>query len=233
MAGRRSEKGTSKGAGLPRRKAAGPGPYEQISQAIRTGEFAPGQLLTENGLAEWCGVSRTPVREALVRLQGDGLIERTGRGPVVRSRTLEEIFNIYEVRIGLEAMAARAGAERRTERDLILMRAALAAYEDLPMGASPELVTSSHAFHEGVWRASRNETMGEMLARLDLQVPRHPNETMGDSESRARVVAQHRAIFEAIQAQDGDAAAAAATAHYTEARDIRMKAGIVHDGLAR
>src|SRR5690606_26282547 len=83
-------------------------PYDKIRDAIVSGELAGGTPLTESSLAAWCGVSRTPIREALLRLEQDGLIVRTERGPVVRSRSPEEILDIYEVRIALEATAARS-----------------------------------------------------------------------------------------------------------------------------
>src|ERR1700754_1808293 len=84
-----------------------PTPYERLKQAILDGELVPGQQLVEISLAQWCQVSRTPIREALSRLEQDGLALRTDRGLVVRERSPEEILDIYDTRIVLEAMAAR------------------------------------------------------------------------------------------------------------------------------
>ena len=198
-------------------------PYDMMLQGIRNGELAPGQALTEAALAEWCGVSRTPIREALSRLVSEGLVERTSRGPVVRSRTVDELFNIYEVRIMLEAAAARAAAERRTEHDLLILQAALERYEDLDVGVSTEAVTRARGFHEAVWNVARNEALSDTLARLDMLVPRFPNNAMTDRAQRERTASQHRKIFDAIEARDPDAAATAATEHYTDARDIRLR----------
>ena len=91
-------------------------PYEILQQAILRGELAPGQPLVETTLAARYNVSRTPIREALTRLEQDRLVERTDRGLVVRRRSPEQILDIYETRIALEATAAedetRAGRGR-------------------------------------------------------------------------------------------------------------------------
>jgi DNA-binding GntR family transcriptional regulator len=89
--------------------------YQQLREAIVTGVLSADAPLTELSLAAQYKVSRTPVREALRRLEQDGLVERGPRGMKVRGRSPEEILEIYEVRITLEGAAARAAAERRTE----------------------------------------------------------------------------------------------------------------------
>ncbi len=211
------------GGPRPPQAATKADPYETIWRAIRNGELAPGQALTEVALAKWCGVSRTPIREALSRLVSEGLVERTSRGPMVRQRTIEEIFNIYEVRIVLESTAARAAAERRTDLDLTMLRAALERYEEMDVEVSPAVVSGARKFHEAVWTVARNETLTDTLARLDMLVPRFPNTAMADKEQRSRTATQHRALFDAIEARDGDAAAEAARTHYIEARDIRLR----------
>ncbi|HEY0247644.1 MAG TPA: GntR family transcriptional regulator [Gryllotalpicola sp.] len=211
---------------IPTPSAGKSEPYLRILHAIRDGEFVPNQILTEVWLAEWCGVSRTPIREALSRLISEGLIERTGKGPAVRSRTIDELYNIYETRIVLEAAAARFAAERRTPSDLVLLDAALQRYEGVDAEASPRVVSSARSFHEAVWAAAHNGTLADSLARLDMLVPRLPNDVMSDPAHRERNVAQHREIGEAIEARDGDGASEAATRHYTYMRDARVQAEI-------
>ena len=98
------------GSPVGRTAAGNESPYDRIKQAIMEGTFEPGQALTEAALSEWCGVSRTPVREALGRLEQDGLVTRNGRAVLVTERTPEEILGIYETRIALETAAARMAA---------------------------------------------------------------------------------------------------------------------------
>src|SRR5690606_6185809 len=101
-------------------------PYDKIRDAIVSGELAGGTPLTESSLAAWGGVSRTPIRAAQLRLSHAGLAQRTGRGPVGRSRGPEALLDTYEVRLAVEATAARRAALRRTDHDTRAMRQALA-----------------------------------------------------------------------------------------------------------
>src|SRR5665811_1478321 len=109
----------------PRRVTA----YEQLKQAIMEGELQPGEPLVEVALADWCKVSRTPVREALMRLEQDGLVQRGhrdlgDRGLIVRESSPEEILDIYDTRIVLEGRVAAVAAERRTSHELLSRRRA-------------------------------------------------------------------------------------------------------------
>ncbi|MGW0432146.1 GntR family transcriptional regulator [Micromonospora sp. NPDC003197] len=197
-------------------------PYDKIRDAIVSGELTGGTQLTESSLAAWCGVSRTPIREALLRLEQDGLVARTERGPVVRSRSPEEILDIYEVRIGLEATASRSAAHRRTDHDLRAMRQALALAG--PEASDPaELVRANVAFHRRVWRAAHNEAVVDLLQRLELQIARYPETTLSYPGRWDRACQQHAELIDAIEARDADRAAAIAHQHFTEARDIRLK----------
>ncbi|WP_156752533.1 GntR family transcriptional regulator, partial [Mycobacterium sp. ACS1612] len=109
--------------------------YEEFRDAILTGRFAAGQVLSENALATEFGKSRTPVREALHRLEIEGLVERVPRGVRVRASSPEEILDIYEVRITLEGAAAKAAPERATEFDRMQLRSAQQAMVDVDDGA--------------------------------------------------------------------------------------------------
>jgi DNA-binding GntR family transcriptional regulator len=207
-------------------------PYEMIRQAIRTGVFQPSQQLTETALAEWCGVSRTPVREALSRLLQDGLVVRTEHGVMVRAHTLEELYNIFEVRVVLEEKAARAAAERRTDRDLFILRTAVEQYEREVLAPDPAVVISAMNFHHSVWRAARNDTLFDLLMQLDMQIPRYPDKDLSSAEVRKRASGYHRDLFDAIEANDAERAAAVAVAHVTEQRDIRLRSFSAHDDTA-
>jgi DNA-binding GntR family transcriptional regulator len=202
--------------------AAKPTPYDRIRDAIVSGELAGGTPLTESALAAWCGVSRTPIREALLRLEQDGLVTRTERGPVVRSRTPEEILDIYEVRIGLEATAARSAALRRTDHDIRALRQALASAD--PTTRDPaEMVRANVAFHRLVWRAAHNEAVVDLLQRVELHLARYPETTLAYPGRWERACQQHAELLKAIEDRDADRAAAIAHQHFTEAREIRLK----------
>ncbi|WP_286900129.1 GntR family transcriptional regulator [Thermocrispum sp.] len=205
--------------GMQRQRSA----YERIKQAIVTGEFKPGQQLVETALAEWCQVSRTPVREALTRLEQDGIVVRSDRGMIVRENSPEEVLDIYETRIALEATAARMAAERRTVHDLLQMREYAQAMVDETPADATEMVAMNERFHRSVWRATHNRSMIDLLERLNMHLGRYPATTLAYPGRWERGARQHLDIVEAIEARDGDKAAELAAAHFTESRDIRLK----------
>ncbi len=200
-------------------------PYERIKQAILAGELAPGQPLTESALAAWCGVSRTPIRESLTRLQEDGLIERTSRGLVVREISPEEVLDIYDTRVVLESSAARFAADRRTTRDILEMKHILEMTAEIDpddLDAMQRYETNA-AFHRVVWRASHNASLIDLLERLNVHLGRHSATTLSYPGRWADATREHALIVEAIVNHDGPEAARLSAQHFNEARDIRLR----------
>ncbi len=134
--------------------------YEEIREAILTGRFAPGQVLSENALATEFGKSRTPVREALHRLEIEALVERVPRGVRVRTSSPEEILDIYDVRITLEGAAAKAAAERATELDRTRLRSAQQAMVDAETSAAAQGGRQPALPRGGVERESQPDARG-------------------------------------------------------------------------
>lgn len=206
-----------------RRPALRANPYEMLKAGILDGTFEPGSPLVEVQLAEWCGVSRTPVREALTRLEQDGLIQRSDRGYVVKARSPEEIFDIYEVRVVLEALASRTAAERHTRVDLLRLEHALNAWEKATGRSDPsEQQKRNQEFHRAVWAASHSEPLIDLLERLSLHLSRYPATTLTAPGRRESSLEEHRQLLDAIRGRDADGAAELATSHFTTALDIRL-----------
>jgi DNA-binding GntR family transcriptional regulator len=197
-------------------------PYERLRDAILDGEFGPGAPLVELPLARWLGVSRTPVREALRRLEQDGLVRRGERGMVVRERSPEEILDIYDARIVLEAAAARTAAERHTAFDRVRLERLQRACEGADPADPSTLVRRNREFHRGIWEASHNETLKDLLDRLNLHLLRYPATTLSRPGRWEESLVQHRELVAAIVAGEAAAAAELAAAHFTRARDIRL-----------
>lgn len=197
-------------------------PYERIRAAILSGEFTPGQPLVENALAEWCGVSRTPVREALRRLQQDGLLDRTERGMTVRERSPAEILDIYDTRLALEAMAGRVAAERRTDLDLRSIRSWLERGRKVKAGDDDGMVVTNQGFHGAIWRAAHNESLIDLLERLNLHLARYPGTTLAFPGRWDEARAEHEQLLDAIERRDSQAAHDIAMKHFVRARDIRL-----------
>ena len=197
--------------------------YERLRAEIVKGEFTPGMALVELSLAERYGTSRTPIREALRRLEQDGLVERGSRGMCVRTRSPEEILEIYEVRITLEATASGAAAQRRTELDLIRIKAA----QSTMAGVSPTdphaMAAANRNVHETIWAASHNGTIVDLLTRLNNHLTRYPATTLSSPGRWDEALAEHDAIIAAIEARDHVRASELASAHMETARDLRLE----------
>jgi len=193
-----------------------------LQRAILSGELVPGQPLVETSLAEWCGVSRTPVREALSRLEQDGLVRRSEGGLVVRVRSPEEILDIYEVRMVLEATAGRVAAERRTDHDIRLLRHILERGKKVTPGDSAGMVEANQQFHRMVWRAGHNESLLDLLERLNLHLGRYPETTLTAPGRWAVALREHGELTDAIEQRRADDACRIAHAHFVGARDIRL-----------
>lgn len=197
-------------------------PYEKIKAAISDGTFPPGHALVESALAEWCGVSRTPVREALTRLLQDGLVTKTDRGMMVREQSPDEILDIYEARISLEVTAARVAAERYTPVDKL--RLERTATLEMEAARSPERwADRNRDFHKAIWTATHNDTLIDLLERLNLHLARYPVTTLAAPGRWKESLEEHRSLVAAILEKDPVLAAKMAEQHFSRARDIRLK----------
>lgn len=205
--------------------------YEQLREGIVSGEYGAGESLVELVLADRYGTSRTPIREALRRLEQDGLVERGDRGMRVRSRSPEEIMEIYEARIPLEMAAAAAAAERRTELDLIRLRRAAAAMSEVSTSDPNAMAVANRVVHEAIWAAGHNGTIVDLLTRLNNHLTRYPATTLAVPGRWDEALRQHEKIIAAIERRDGATAGELARAHMTQAREIRLKIYSEQSGL--
>lgn len=201
--------------------AEGKSPYDRLKLAILHGELLPGQPLIETAIASKFQVSRTPVREALNRLEQDGLVMRADRGLLVRERSPEEILDIYEARVALEALVGRVASERRTEYDLRILSRLVEQAPDV--GDGDERVHSNRQFHQAMWRASHNEALADLLERVDRHLVRYPTTTLSYPGRWGAALKEHAELVDAVERRDADCASDLSLAHFTEARDIRLK----------
>jgi DNA-binding GntR family transcriptional regulator len=197
-------------------------PYEKLKQAILSGELNSGEALVETALAEWCQVSRTPIREALMRLEQDGLVHRTDRGLAVRERTPEEVLDIYETRIVLEATAAGLASERRSMIDLMTLRRAAERFDSSTGVDDSTMMDVNRQFHHTLWKATHNESLIDLLSRLDLHLARYPATTLSQPGRWEEAGREHREIIDAIEARDRALSEKLATKHFARARDLRL-----------
>lgn len=198
--------------------------YERLKEAIYLGELKPGQHLVETYLATHYQVSRTPIREALVRLEQDGLVVRDSHsGLTVREHSPAEILDLYEMRILLETEAGRAAAERHTTHDLLTLRKAAKKYEAAADDDPRALVETNARFHEAVWRCAHQLALIDLLGRLEIHLGRFPMTTLTYPGRREQTIEQHRAIVKAVEARDQEAAGRLCGEHFSDARELRLK----------
>jgi DNA-binding GntR family transcriptional regulator len=199
------------------------GVYERIREEIIAGHLRPGVVLSENALASEFGTSRTPVREALHRLEIERLVERNGRSVMVREVTPEEILDIYEVRTTLEGAAARNAAARATSFDLMRLTSARDAMRDYGGTDHTERARRNRVFHEAIWEAGHSLTTLDLLERLNSHLFLSSRTTLGVEERWRAVLTEHDELLAAIAAGDGEAARRIAEHHMLGAREVRMR----------
>ncbi|GAB3175235.1 GntR family transcriptional regulator [Streptomyces incanus] len=196
--------------------------YARIRRSILDGQAPPGTVLIPTGLSTQFNVSRTPVREALIRLEQEGLVTRATRGYVVRTRTPQEILEICEARIALESSAAQAAATRRTELDLARL---VHVHECAVASADPaELQDLNEQWHRAVREAGHNATIIELMDRLDAQLKVYDSGTTTQPDNLALIVEEHTRILEAIRRGDAAAAGQHMIEHQSRTRDVRIAA---------
>ena len=198
--------------------------YAALRGAILANEYPPGHQVSAQELALRFGMSRTPVQEAALRLQQEGLVEIVPkRGIRIRALTAEDLTEIYDVVIAIEALAAEriagmdSAARRRAGEGLAAetdrMAAALAAGDREAWGAADA------AFHAALIAHCGNRRFGTIIEAVNAQSHRARAITMRLSDNLAASIPEHRAIIAAIRAGEGGAAHAAARQHRQRARD--------------
>ena len=192
--------------------------YDRIRTLILSGDVAPGTRLGQVDLAERLGVSRTPVREALRRLTGEGLVDfEDQRGFRVAALALDDVVRRLEVRLLLEPGAARMAAERATDEDLASLEESIA--RERRARSSLDIHDASRDFHVRVAAATQNPEMVTTLEGLWLvEVGRRLlSRRQATPRWQDADVEEHEAILAAIAAGDGDRAAALMEEHIRDA----------------
>lgn len=183
-----------------------------LREAILRSEFKPGERLDQTRIAEQLRVSRTPVRNALLILANEGLVEMTPHaGAVVSEMQPGEIEEIYFIRGVLEGIAARLAVERMTDEDLVLLGNAL---DDLDTASDPdEWIQHNKRFHFQVYSGARRPRLLSLIASIhDLTLP-YSYRYIGSKDHRRIASAGHHRILQACQNRDGRLAEAAVKEH--------------------
>lgn len=178
--------------------------FNTLRQAILKGELKPGERLMEIALAERLGVSRTPIREAMRKLELEGLVVMIPRrGAQVANITEKDLNDVLEVRIALENMAIEKACKRMTEEELDKLWQAAREFEHtMAEGNLVRLAEADVAFHEIIYQASDNCRLIQVLNNLREQIYRYRVEYLKEEETRNVLVKEHEELYNAVKARD-------------------------------
>ena len=212
----------------PARAKAAAGPrgdfaYAAMLRGIADGTFKPGERMREVAISQWLGISRTPVREGLRRLEADGLLAHTPHaGMLVTPVDRRMVAELYDMREVLEGTAARLAAENATRTDIDALNALVAQESRLPV--DPDAASRhNRAFHETLYQSAHNRYLLKSLRALaDALLLLGPT-TLHSARRQRSAHAEHCDIVERIAARDAEGADALARAHIKAAYRERLK----------
>lgn len=198
--------------------------FESLREAIINGKLGPSERLMEIQLAEEMGVSRTPVREAIRKLELEGLVVMIPRkGAYVAGLSLKDIADVFEIRGALEGLAAELAAERATEEEMEAMeRFLMKISEEIESGDLSKVVETDTNFHTLIYQASRNTRLSQIISNLREQIQRSRTTSLSYPGRMKTALEEHRKIVEAISSRDGELARSLAQEHIENAENILM-----------
>lgn len=195
--------------------------YNFLKQAILNRRFEPGQVLVEEDIAEELGMSRTPVREAIRELSREGLVGTSpNRRAVVRTLSIRELLDIFDIKVRLEGLCAARAAERsgpdtaaKLFQAMDAMGVAAAAKDKIAY------LQADEAYHAAIYEGAQNERAQQIVTDLNAQWHRM-RAGMAAIESRMETaIEEHRRIAEAIHAGDAEAAETSMRTHLENLRN--------------
>ena len=198
--------------------------YQKLLAAIENGDLRPGDRLLETDLAQRFGVSRTPIREAIRRLETDGLVAHKPRvGAMIRVLAQQEIVELYEMRIVLEATAAQMAAKHASKAEIHTLKTLNA--QMMQVATDPYKVAMlNRKFHGCILSAARNRFLAQSHKSLSHALVLLGKTTLESSERVKDVVSQHDAIVEALKSGQPKTAAKLMRTHMEASLEHRLKA---------
>lgn len=196
--------------------------YALILDAIDQGTYRPGDRLVESELADRFGVSRTPIREALQRLETQSLLTRDGRSLIVASLDHTQLADLYVVRGELEGLAARLAARHATPEEVRVLRDMLESDRAL-IGDPAALSRANRRFHRQIHLASHNRFLIQQLDLVHRSMALLASTSLAAEGRGKGTIEEHEAIVRAIESGDGEGADAALREHISRAFTTRLR----------
>jgi DNA-binding GntR family transcriptional regulator len=196
--------------------------YTLILEAIDMGIYKPGDRLVESDLAEQFGMSRTPIREALQRLETQSLLTRDGRSLIVASLDHNQLAELYVVRAQLEALAANLAARHATDEEVRVLRDMVE--DDRKLMNDPQaMARANRRFHKQIHLASHNRFLVQQLDLVHRSMALMATTSLAAAGRPEDAIKEHDKIVSAIESRDAETAGGALKAHISKAFVTRLK----------
>jgi len=216
---------------MPDDKTQNKDAYSLILSAIDSGAYKPGDRLVESELADRFGVSRTPIREALQRMETQSLLTRDGRSLIVASLDHNQLAELYVVRSELEGLAAKLAARHATDEELRVLQGFID--DDRKRVNDPQaLARSNRKFHRQIHLASHNRFLVQQLDLVHRSMALMATTSLATEGRSEEALDEHQRILDAIRGGDGDAADQALREHISVAFETRLRADAEADAAA-
>ncbi len=199
--------------------------FKTLRKGILTGELKPGERLMEIHLAKRLGVSRTPIREAIRKLELEGLVTMIPRrGAEVANITEKNLQDVLEVRQALESLAIELACERITEEKKQELEKRLCQVETaVHTGDTGAIASADVAFHDAIVEASGNVRLTQLVSNLGEQMYRYRFEYIKDVSKHPQIMQEHRMMFESIMEKDKRKAAQTVKTHIDNQEEAIMR----------
>lgn len=196
--------------------------YEELKRQIMTGEIPPGMRMMEVELADDMGVSRTPIREAIRKLEKEGLVcIEPRRGAYASEVSIKDMVDVLEVREYLEGMASGLAAKKITAQEAETIRQATIAYKKaVESGNTEEIIKEDELFHKLIVDCSGNKTLIQMVNQVQDLALRFRYIYYDDFSRYKNMPYEHQEIFDAIVSGDSEAARTIGDAHVARLKDF-------------
>lgn len=196
--------------------------FEYLRESILNGTLKPGERLMEIALADQMGVSRTPVREAIRKLEKESFVEMIPRkGAYVADLTAKDIIDVLDIRILLEGFASAQAAERMTQEELVKLETTLNAFNDAVERADRQaMIDLDNAFHDCIFDATKNNKLIDIVKDLHDQFQRFRLTYFNEFDNYPELQKWHRNIFDAIVRRDAVIAKQSAEHHVKLIKDM-------------
>lgn len=194
--------------------------FEKLEYDIIVGNYPRGEILTELKLVEQLGVSRTPIREALRRLEQERLIKDSGKGSVVLGITLEDLMDIMDIRQSIEGLAAYYTTKNITPEELAEMQR-VSELQDFYYSKQDmdRLRQMDDKFHDSIYRYCKRSVICDTLRPLHRKTQRYRKLSLDNPQRLANSIDEHKNILQAIADGNAELAAQLTTEHIANAKD--------------